>query len=613
MLYYDFQNYEGFKEIFGIVEHGNGVKSRRNKILLSLYKDRHFLKEHIRFKENKSMCKMWSGLLDRCNKIEAQNDEHLRKNFARAKKIRNYAYDAMERSDKAYTLLVGDIATLRRTLFNMMENSRYFKMGCLYRLNLNGRGFFSDSFETDDMNGLCEDGTINAIRYRNIEKDHVFKMKAGRMFNHLMSCNKVLSVVPEQIQRWLSEEFVASWIDYATENLQDNRMELHVDDNFDAIYDPDYCEGYDEDSDSFGSCMVGDGQWKFYRDAVDAKAAYLINEDGMITARCIIFTDVTDQDGRKWRLAERQYSAHCDPSLQRQLVSALVRGGHIDGYKRVGASCHDPEAFVSNEGESLSDRRFEIRCRLHDGDTMSYQDSFKWYDEEDGIAYNYEPDFRYADLAETRRCFTSILENDSHENERWSEYNQEWIDEDRAVYVETRDDTFYDDQTVHAYVRHSNGCYYEEDCFEDDCIEIDGDWYYAGKDADHPEHYGLCECPQCGSWFVPGHSDNCEYSDLTNEDYCCIECLEVAENEWHRDNGDAWSGWDDEWYDADEVITAREYNGFFKEFYDTTISVESFNDLVEEGKATGYGGVFYIDKVLYDGEPLHLHLDRKAA
>lgn len=38
-----FKNYDEFKKIFAIVEHGNGVKSRKNKILLAWLKDRKFL------------------------------------------------------------------------------------------------------------------------------------------------------------------------------------------------------------------------------------------------------------------------------------------------------------------------------------------------------------------------------------------------------------------------------------------------------------------------------------------------------------------------------------------------------------------------------------------
>lgn len=39
MLYYNFNNYEEFKELFGLVKHGNGVKSRKNKIPVELQKE----------------------------------------------------------------------------------------------------------------------------------------------------------------------------------------------------------------------------------------------------------------------------------------------------------------------------------------------------------------------------------------------------------------------------------------------------------------------------------------------------------------------------------------------------------------------------------------------
>ena len=45
MLYYKFKNYEEFKEMFGIVKHGNGVCSRKNKILLAYIKNRRLLQE----------------------------------------------------------------------------------------------------------------------------------------------------------------------------------------------------------------------------------------------------------------------------------------------------------------------------------------------------------------------------------------------------------------------------------------------------------------------------------------------------------------------------------------------------------------------------------------
>ena len=38
----------------------------------------------------------------------------------------------------------------------------------------------------------------------------------------------------------------------------------------------------------------------------------------------------------------------------------------------------------------MEDKKFYIDCDLGTEDTLSYQDSFKWYDMEAGKAYNYE-------------------------------------------------------------------------------------------------------------------------------------------------------------------------------------------------------------------------------
>ena len=43
MLYYNFDGYEGFNCRFGIIEHDNGKKTRRNRILLDFIKDRRLL------------------------------------------------------------------------------------------------------------------------------------------------------------------------------------------------------------------------------------------------------------------------------------------------------------------------------------------------------------------------------------------------------------------------------------------------------------------------------------------------------------------------------------------------------------------------------------------
>ena len=66
MLYFDFQDYAGFQVRFGMQEHGNGVKSRKNKILLAYVKSE-FKKKNYRVINFKTMAEMqnevWLTLL----------------------------------------------------------------------------------------------------------------------------------------------------------------------------------------------------------------------------------------------------------------------------------------------------------------------------------------------------------------------------------------------------------------------------------------------------------------------------------------------------------------------------------------------------------------------
>ena len=593
MLFFDFKNYEEFKEIFGIIKHGNGVKSRKNRILLSLYKDRYQLRNHIKAKVASDYHSLWEKYSDRRNRRLTHKLDNVRDTV-----LSRFYWESYSKLNHHTDLLrCTNVTTLKNTLFSILLDSTFSKAEARYMMNLMGKTFFVSDYETDDMHGICEDGTVNAIRYVNLEKKRVFKMKAGRMFNHILACNMITCDAPEQIKRWLSEEFVADWIQHVKQNTTESNYKLHVNDNFEDIYDSSICDG------NFHSCMVNEDQWTFYRDAVKAKAAYLTDENDYIVARCIIFTDVEDTDGNTYRLAERQYSKESDLDLQRQLVNALIRGGHIDGYKRVGSSCHEGTAYVSNSGEDWSDKRFQIDCDLDTNSTLSYQDSFKYYDMSERIAYNYN----------CGSCIALDITNETIEDNReWSSYNDEYIDSDEAYWVSSREDYFYSSQVVTAKVWNSYCARYEDEtCFKDDCVNIEGTYYYAGEDAESPEDNYIYKCPNCGEYYVSGES---YYSDITEEDYCCSYCRDVAEKDY-KENNWTYSEYDDEYYeDSDDVIRALEWNVFDCKYDETTISIDSFNSLVEDGEATEFCGTYYLDSVKYDGEPEHLlHADRIAA
>ena len=333
MLYYTFKNYEAFKELFGIVKHGNGNESRKNRILLSFLKDRRLL------------------------------------------------HEAAVSGD--YTLLhISDMATLKNLATQGIIRSGDENRSFLYPVDLMGKRYYSSIYSTDDNKGLCEDGDTKAVRYISMENgERVFKMKAGKFYRHLILETDFGKTLPQQVVTYLCEEFAAEWQSYTMGKLPRNR--LYVNRDFKRIYSSEACEG------DFGSCMVDREHHDFYLYSVNASAAYLEDENGKVISRCILFNEVTDEGGKLWRLAERQYASEENEILKRALVEALIAGNYIDGYKKVGAGCGDARAFVDIHGNSLAAKRFSIDCTLGWDDTLSYQDSFKWYDMRTQKADNY--------------------------------------------------------------------------------------------------------------------------------------------------------------------------------------------------------------------------------
>ena len=328
MLYFQFKNYDEFKSIFGITQHGNGVKSRRNNLLLGFIKDKKLLRE------------------------------------------------AIETND--FSLLhISSVAELKETLMNkIQESGSQITDTTTYDLYLLGRHFYSPLYSTDELKGICEDGTPNMVRYVNHEKDHVFMMKAGRMMKHIIESCDFGKTLSKTIKNWLCEEFTTDWEANVIGNLPKNK--LYVNDNFAAIYDREkMLRDGEYDTDPFHSCMTNKGFHVFYKNSVKAKAAYLQNEDGKIIARCIIFTEVFDEDDKVWRYAERAYSYHVNLVYQRALIDALIKGGYIDCFKKIGAGCSEANSILDIYGNSLSNKQFRINCELDWGEPLSYQDSLR--------------------------------------------------------------------------------------------------------------------------------------------------------------------------------------------------------------------------------------------
>ena len=538
MIYFkNFKNAKEFNELFGIVEHGNGAKSRRNKILLEVLKDKEFHK--------------WWKL-----------HRH------------EYKYSGVD------LMTVKSMSELKKLAFVLM---RY---GSGKEIILNGYTMYSLKYKLDVYQGLCEDGDGRSVRYINTERgNRVFKMKAGKFITKVLAERCPTNIFPEQLVRWLGEEFARDWQSFATGKIDSNRYTLHVDDDFASIYNCGDIPCYGD----FKSCMAGEDQYEFYSHSINAKAAYLTDSvnDGNIVARCIIYTDVYCDD-KSYRLAERQYATDGSDLLKQILVDKLITAGEIDGYKKVGVDCHANGAFVSNSGEDWSDKDFWIDNYIGSGDTLSYQDSFVYLDKSNQKAYNND----CHDYTHGLNTTDSIFEDG-----KYSKWCDEYIPEDEAVYDEYYDDYYYANDTVEVIhygtrYRHVNaeraesddqlmwsereGCYIHEDdcrycediednvlkeeavysdydscyyldtncvettdegyCLKDDCIydKEECEWYRNYDEINGkivPSEF-IAECDHCGEYYDSRRNTN--HSDVTDCDYCCEECVSEAEKEFRE-------------------------------------------------------------------------------
>lgn len=531
MLYYNFQNYEGFKERFGVK--GDKDCPRKNKLVLAYIKQPELLAEARR-----------TGNYDKLNITSMSTVENLV-----WKKINNQLYK-----------------------FKTSTNYSYEE------LNLCGFIWASKKYRLDERMGFCEDGDARCIRVYNIAEKKIKKIRAGRLLASLLDEYGV--TFPEPIKLWLCEEFTRKW-EAHTAAFKIDPYHLVIDNDFEAIYSSRRLDG------TFGSCMTDKGYWKFYRDAVKARAAYLERDsDGVILARCIIYTDVYDEDGVRYRLAERQYAPtkkfgnSCDDDeitskndtynsvMKRILVNELIKGGHIDGYKKVGAGCGENNAFVGVNGEDLSVKEFSIACELDRGDCLSYQDSFAYYNEDEREAYNFEADGCVCDDDDEYEVL-KVTNGKFLKKRNYDEYHEEETDED-VIRV------------------HYNGEWItteDSDWGLEDFHEINGDYYHEDE---------CVRCPYCGDWML--QDDDNYYSELTGDSYCCESCMDDAEEEWRNENM-YYSEFDEDWTDdEDEVTTFVSWNAYLGDggyHYRQSIFVESLNRLIEKGEVILCNGVWY--------------------
>lgn len=526
MLFYNIKDYKDFNELFGITKHGNGVKSRKNAILLSFLKN--------------------------------------------PKLLKNNEYELLS---------TRSLVELKANLIKRIREELY-EMDLPFHMILNGTDYCSPKYSTDNNNGLCEDGDYKSIRYFSHGKGQIFKKKAGKLYLEIIQECEFGKSLETNIRTWLVEELARDWQTYAYGLLPENT--LHVDDNFDKIYSSGHLYGCD-----CGSCMVDRGRTDFYKYSVKAKAAYLTNADDKIIARCIIFTDVFDETGKKWRLAERQYSHNCDLIAQQALIDGLIVNGYIDGYKTVGASCGDSRMFLDINGNSLIDKKFHIDCNLEMEDILSYQDSFKWYDYNNNVAYNYHhPDATY-DLATTDLNLYGDCDDDDDDDDEPQEY-----------------DSYHQRNAWEVCTVWVHG--QRESC---DINNLD-DFLYIESLGQYHHYEDVVCCDECGTNEL---EDNAVYSEITEEYYCCEECKEIAEKKYKERNW-YFSDFDNSYYpNGEDITTFNRWERNMKQYVPATIAIDSLDENLKSGVISEVKGNYYFTTELTKSGKLRKEAHHEAA
>lgn len=452
--------------------------------------------------------------------------------------------------DSYKTALANGNSKLFMELFEQPGNDAFFEPFAKMIYLLNGRsldGLYSSKIEGtrfyliskkmkfDNMKGLCEDSDVRSIRYVNTEQNRVYKMKAGKFMRAILIESGADKLIGESAINYMCEIFSQEWQAYAVGKVVSVR--LNVDTDFEFIYNS---SNYNNPG-TFGSCMSDSNQYEFYNEAVDARAASIIDSNGKIMARCIVFDNVLTRDGKKISIAERQYGV--SDTYKQVLVDFLVANKYVDAYKAINSDCRAADNFIRLDGGS--NKEFRIRCYLQHDSVISYQDSFKWYDNIEKLAYNY--------CAKGAEDVLDTTEDHIDVGENYDEYHDEWTDEDIT--------------TVNVW--HLSG-YYREQTISESSLEI-GDF--------------------CYSETTDKYYDEAHYSELL-EDYLPKDTYEDIEDEWKSNN---WL------YDSvhgeyvENIIEVHIWNG--RKYYDATDNEENEDEYLE------YEGELY-DKLSEDELPL---------
>lgn len=314
--------------------------------------------------------------------------------------------------------VVGCESCDKKNVFNLMP-------GCSIR---------TDAYRADEYNGRCIDGDVGAVRYIKQEDNGIYKMKIGKwILSILQNEYNVTDLVGLPLVNYWIETLTTQWKSsgFAGERFTLKTREEGL--TFEHIYSTDSCAG------KLGSCMMDDEQYVFYENAVDAEPVALYDEqEDTIVARAVVFHNVKDREGNAHNYLERQYAK--SDILKEILIDKCYEKGIIDIHKSSSAGYSDVSEIYNKGRERIEDTFLSIDMCIESGDTISFQDTFRFYHYDKKIATNLPL------YGENATCRLDTTDRTLRMGE-WDEYNEEYT-EDELTYVYVWSGAGYMRQTV---------------------------------------------------------------------------------------------------------------------------------------------------------------------
>lgn len=362
------------------------------------------------------------------------------------------------------------------------------------------------------------DGTIS---YLPAGKEHKVNEETGDWLRDGRQNGKPGKVIKKlfaaRVQKYFKDADFECFANNYKANFSDNgyKFELLRNTDIPDVYEMDILDGQGSLN---NSCMNGNTDYlDIYKYCKKLSILTLTNADGLLCGRSLIWNiepGITLMD-RIYVVQDFMYDKFIDYARQNKYW-----------YKKNYKSYDDKTTFIDADGNEVK-RNFTIVTDC-DHSEYPYIDTFQYGD--DCSLNNYGAGFyTYNNTDGTR-------EGD-HYGEIYDEINGEYISEDDSVYITSGE-------------RQYRG----RNCHVDNCVEVDGDWYY-NEDENIVEVNGtwykkdsgdICEvdgeyhltddCTYCERDNCYYLSEDCVYCEEDEEDVLISEAVEIEDKWYHKES-----------------------------------------------------------------------------